>query len=226
MENIKTANTKPLLQVALDYVDLAGATEMLNKIKDNVDIVEAGTPLLKSEGLKNVLPAFQKITEKPLVADLKAADVADIEFEVAAANHAKYVTVLASSPLENIKDGLESAKKNNMILVADLLGVENYCSKAQELVRLGVPYIGLHCGISEQRQGKNIFTKTREVSEAINELGGKIIVAGGINGDNIDQLAGIKNIAIIIVGGGITRVEDPVGAAKNIRSKINSIFLS
>lgn len=220
----KIISTKPLLQVALDYTDLVGATEMLNKIKNEVDIVEAGTPLLKSEGLKNVLPAFREITKKPLVADLKVADVADIEFEVAAANYAKYVTVLASSPLENIKDGLESARKNNMILVADLLGVENYCSRAQELVHLGVPYIGLHCGISEQRHGKNIFTKTREVSEAITGLDGKIVVAGGINNDNIDQLAGIQNIAIIIVGGGITRVGDPVGAAKSLKNKINSIF--
>ena len=217
-------NTKPLLQVALDYNDLKDATEILSKIKDNVDIVEAGTPLLKSEGVKNVLPAFREITEKPLVADLKAADVADMEFDIAAANHATYVTVLASSPIENIKDGLEFAKSHNMKMAADLLGVEDYCSRSKELVGIGVEYIGLHCGISEQRQGKNIFTKTKEVSEAIAPLGGKIVVAGGINADNIDQLAGIQNIAIIIVGGGITGAKDPVSAAKELQDKINSIF--
>ena len=216
--------TKPLLQVALDYNDLKDATEILSKIKDNVDIVEAGTPLLKSEGVKNVLPAFREITEKPLVADLKAADVADMEFDVAAANHAKYVTVLASSPIENIKDGLEFAKSHNMEMAADLLGVEDYCSRLKELNGIGVDYIGLHCGISEQRQGKNIFTKTKEVSEAVEPLGGKIVVAGGVNADNIDQLAGIGNIAIIIVGGGITGAKDPASAAKELQDKINSIF--
>ena len=217
-------NNKPLLQVALDYTDLDSAIEMLNKIKDEVDLIEAGTPLLKAEGMKNVLPRFSAFTDKPLVADLKTADVADIEFIVAAECKASYVTVLAGSPLENIKDGLKTAKKFKMKLAADLLGVEDYCAKAKELVEIGVDYIGLHCGISEQRQGKTIFTKTREVSESITPLGGKIIVAGGINSNNIDQLSGISNISIIIVGGGITNAEDPLVAVRDLKNSINSIF--
>ncbi len=215
---------KPLLQVALDYVDLNPAIEMLNKIKDEIDIIEAGTPLLKAEGMKKVLSQISTITDKPLVADLKTADVADIEFTVATEYGANYVTVLAGSPLENIKEGLETAKKFEMKLVADLLGVEDYCARAEELVKIGVDYIGAHCGISEQRQGKTIFSKTREISEVITPLRGKIVVAGGINVNNINQLSGISNIAIIIVGGGITKTKDPLSAVKDLKNNINSIF--
>jgi len=216
--------TKPLLQVALDYVNLEDALGMLEKIEQEVDIVEAGTPLIKSEGMKNTLKSFAEASNKPLVADLKVADVADIEFNIASEYKAEYVTILASSPIENIQDGIKSAQSLNLKLVADLLGVENYCARAWELAKLGVEYIGLHCGISEQRQGKDIFSKTQEVSDVISPLGAKIVVAGGINQENINKLAGIENIAIIIVGGGITGQDDPAQAAARLRGKIQEIF--
>ena len=214
---------KPLLQVALDYVDLEPAMEMAKKVVDAVDIVEAGTPLIKAVGMRSILRDLRALGEKAVVADLKAADVADIEFKVAAEYKANYVTVLGASPIENIQDGLKAAQELGLILVADLLGVENYVERAKELVGIGVEHIGLHCGISEQRQGKNIFTKTREVAEAIVPLGGKIVVAGGIKLDNIDNLKGIPGIAIIIVGGGITSASDPLVAAQSLKEKINNL---
>ncbi len=214
---------KPLLQVALDFTNLEDAVAMAKKVEQDVDIIEAGTPLLKAEGMKKVLEELSVLTKKPVVADLKAADVADIEFKVAAAGGAEFVTVLANSPIENIEDGLKSAKVLNLKLAADLLGVEDYCARAKQLVGIGVEYIGLHCGISEQRQGKDIFTKTREVAEVIAPLGGKIVVAGGIKAENVENLKGIPGIAIIIVGGGITGAPDPAAAAKILQEKISNL---
>lgn len=216
----------PKLQLALDFTDLAEATAMLRETESEVDIIEAGTPLLKAEGMKNILPALTDITDKPVVADLKVADVADIEFDVAATHKATYVTLLAASPNENIQDGIKSARENNLKAVADLIGVEDYCARAKEMVEMGVKYIGVHCGISEQRQGKTLFTKAKEVSEAVKSLGGELVLAGGINADNIAKLAGIKNIAIIIAGGGITGAEVPVQAARELKNKIKEIFTS
>jgi 3-keto-L-gulonate-6-phosphate decarboxylase len=62
------------------------------------------------------------------------------------------------------------------------------------------------------------------VSEVITPLGGKIVVAGGINTNNINQLSGIPNIAVIIVGGGITNAENPLAAVEDLKNSINSIF--
>jgi len=214
----------PKLQLALDYTDLAEATAMLREVEKEIDIVEAGTPLLKSEGMKATLEALSDISNKPLVADLKVADVADIEFDVAAAYKANYVTLLAASPRENIEDGIKSARKHDLKVVADLLGVEDYCARAQEVAEMGIKYIGVHCGISEQRQGKTLFTKAKEVSEVVADQDGQLVLAGGINTENVDKLTGIKNIAIIIAGSGITGAQAPVQAARSLKAKINEIF--
>ncbi|MBU1177590.1 orotidine 5'-phosphate decarboxylase [Patescibacteria group bacterium] len=214
----------PKLQLALDYIDLAEATAMLRETEAEIDIVEAGTPLIKAEGMKATLEALADISDKPLVADLKVADVADIEFNLAAVCKATYVTLLAASPLENIEDGLKAAQEHNLEVVADLLGVENYQARAEEMVALGIKYIGVHCGISEQRQGKTLFTKAQEVSKVVTTVGGKLVLAGGITGENINKFADIKNIAIIIVGGGITSAPSPAQAARDIKIKINQAF--
>lgn len=212
---------KPKLQIALDYVNLKDALAMIEKVQTEVDLIEAGTPLIKAEGMKNLFKAFKQRTEKPIVADLKAADVADIEFQVAKDSGATYVTMLGASPIENIEDGLKFARENNLKAVVDLIGVENYIEKSKELANIGVELFGVHCGISEQRQGKTVFSKAREISEAVSSLGGKLVVAGGIKQDNVKELKNIKNIEIIIVGGGITGADDPVGAAKLIKESIS-----
>jgi 3-hexulose-6-phosphate synthase len=214
----------PLLQVALDFTSIDKAIEVATEVEEYVDILEAGTPLIKSVGLINILPALKKISDKPLVADLKVADVADIEFEVAASYSANYVTILASSPIENIRDGIKSAKKNKLKIVADLIGVDDYMKKSKEVIKLGINLISVHCSICEQRMGKTPFDKTKEVAKAILPLGGKIVAAGGINQDNVHRLEGLSNIAIIIVGGGITKSVDPKQAAFNIKKKIKEIF--
>ena len=129
--------------------------------------------------------------------------------------------MLGASPIENIEDGLKFAKDNNLQAVVDLIGVEDYIERTKELASIGVKLFGVHCGISEQRQGKTVFSKAKEISEAISPLGGKLVIAGGIKQDNIHELKGIKNIEIIIVGGGITGADDPVEAASNIKKAIN-----
>lgn len=214
---------KPKLQLALDYVSLKEPLDMVEKVESEVDLIEAGTPLIKAVGMQSILKGLSEVTDKPIVADLKAADVADIEFQVAKEYGATYVTMLGASPIENIEDGLKFANENDLIAVVDLIGVKDYIEKSKELINMGVKLLGVHCGISEQRQGKTTFSKTREISEAIDGLGGKLVVAGGIKEENINQLEGIKNIEIIIVGGGITGADDPLDAAKSIKESINKL---
>ncbi|NQU99843.1 MAG: orotidine 5'-phosphate decarboxylase [Parcubacteria group bacterium] len=214
---------KPKLQLALDYVSLKEPLEMVEKVESEVDLIEAGTPLIKAVGMQSILKGLSEVTKKPIVADLKAADVADIEFQVAKEYGATYVTMLGASPIENIEDGLKFAKENNLKAVVDLIGVKDYIEMSKKLIDMGVELLGVHCGISEQRQGKTTFSKTREISEAINDLGGRLVVAGGIKQDNVNELEGIENIEIVIVGGGITSADNPYDAAKSIKESINKL---
>ncbi|MCX7716177.1 MAG: orotidine 5'-phosphate decarboxylase, partial [Endomicrobia bacterium] len=46
---------KPLLQVALDFIDLHRAIKIVKEIVEGgADIIEIGTPLIKSEGVRAI----------------------------------------------------------------------------------------------------------------------------------------------------------------------------
>ena len=73
------------LQLALDFVDLSRALRVAAMaVPEGIDIVEAGTPLIKSEGLDAVRELRKAFPDKAILADLKTADAGRIEMECAA----------------------------------------------------------------------------------------------------------------------------------------------
>ena len=56
---------EPVLQVALDFVDLERAIEVAREaVEGGVDWIEIGTPLIKSEGLNAVRAMRQAISPR------------------------------------------------------------------------------------------------------------------------------------------------------------------
>ena len=66
--------SKPLLQVALDHLDIPSALAATRSLVDEVDVLEMGTILCYAEGAKTVGMLRALYPEKMIVADLKAAD--------------------------------------------------------------------------------------------------------------------------------------------------------
>ena len=65
-----------MLQLALDFVDLHRAVGVAGQaVPAGVDWVEAGTPLIKSEGLDAVRELRRLFPGKTIVADMKIMDV-------------------------------------------------------------------------------------------------------------------------------------------------------
>jgi 3-hexulose-6-phosphate synthase/6-phospho-3-hexuloisomerase len=83
-----------ILQVALDFVDLDRALNVAQEaIAGGADWLEAGTPLIKSEGLDAVRALRQKFPDCTIVADMKIMDAGRIELEAAAKAGANIVDV-------------------------------------------------------------------------------------------------------------------------------------
>ncbi|MGH9390985.1 MAG: orotidine 5'-phosphate decarboxylase / HUMPS family protein, partial [Vicinamibacteria bacterium] len=76
---------KPVLQVALDFMHLKRALQAAREaVEGGADWVEAGTPLVKSEGVECVRALRKLFPERVLVADLKIMDTGALEVEIAA----------------------------------------------------------------------------------------------------------------------------------------------
>jgi len=211
---------KPILQVALDFVNLKRALKCAGEaVAGGVDWLEAGTPLIKSEGLGAVRELRKMFPRKTIVADMKIMDAGRVEVEIAAKAGASVVCVLGAASDSTIRECIEAAHNYGAKIQADLIAVRDVKKRASEIEKLGVDYIGIHCAIDDQMQGKDPFRQLKEISKVISV---PIAIAGGINSETA-PLAVRAGASIVIVGGAINKSSDAKKASSEIRRSITTL---
>jgi 3-hexulose-6-phosphate synthase / 6-phospho-3-hexuloisomerase len=209
---------KPILQVALDLLNEHRAIQIAKEsVKGGADYLEAGTPLIKSEGMDIIRKLKEKHPDKIIVADMKTMDTGAFETEMASKAGADIVVILGAADDSTIKDALKSARKYGSKIMIDLIGVKDEIKRAKELEKLGVDYLCIHVGIDEQMIGKKPLELVKEIVKNTNT---PVAVAGGINSETAAKIVK-AGASIIIVGGAITKAKDVTEATKNIKKAIN-----
>lgn len=206
------------LQVAVDLLTTADALALTNKVAPFVDIIELGTPLIKSEGLRAIGAVKAAHPDKEVFADLKTADAGYLEADIAFAAGADIVTVLGSAGDATVKGAVEAGRKHGKKVVADLIGVVDRVERARELSKLGVAFVELHAGLDEQAQpGYTIQTLLDDGKIA----GVAFSIAGGVK---VDTIAAVRAAGadVAVAGGAIYSADDPAAAAKALREALNS----
>ena len=203
-----------ILQVALDLLNEHRALAIASdSVKGGADWLEAGTPLIKSEGMEVVRKLKDMFPKKTLVADMKTMDTGAFETEMAAKAGADVVCILAASGDSTVIDALKSAHKYGTKIMADLIGIEDKVKRAKELEKLGVDYLCMHVGIDEQMIGKK---PVEILSSVVKNTDIPLAVAGGINSETASDVVR-AGASIVIVGGAITKAKDVTKATEQIK---------
>ncbi|MEW6388618.1 MAG: 3-hexulose-6-phosphate synthase [Thermodesulfobacteriota bacterium] len=208
----------PILQLALDFVDLHRAVGVAEKaVPAGVDWLEVGTPLIKSEGLDAVRELKRLFPGKIIVADMKIMDAGRIEVEAAAKAGAQVIDVLGTATDATIHECVEAGKNYGAQIVVDLIAVPDPVARARQVEELGADYITVHVAIDEQMRGEDPFATLFAVSHAV---GVPVGVAGGVNSETAAQ-AVAHGASYVIVGGAITKAKDPAAATREIRRALD-----
>ena len=207
------------LQLAIDLLNKEDAAELANKVKDYIDIVEIGTPIVINEGLPAVQHLNDNIDGVKVLADLKIMDAADYEVSQAVKFGADIVTILGVAEDASIKAAVDEAHKHGKQLLVDMIAVQDLEKRAKDLDDLGADYIAVHTGYDLQAEGQSPLESLRKVKSVISNS--KVAVAGGIKPDTIKDIV-VENPDLIIVGGGIANADDPVEAAKQCRDIVDA----
>ena len=208
----------PILQLALDFVDLHRAVNVAQlAVPAGVDWVEAGTPLIKSEGLDAVRELKRLFPDKVIVADMKIMDAGRTEVEVAAKAGAGIVDVLGTATDATIAECVQAGKNYGAQIAVDLIAVADPVARAIQAEALGAHYISVHVAIDEQMRGRDPFAILAAVSQAVKVPVG---VAGGVNSETA-AAAVAHGAAYVIVGGAITKAKDPALATQEIRRALD-----
>ncbi|BCU68266.1 3-hexulose-6-phosphate synthase [Sulfolobales archaeon HS-7] len=201
------------VQVALDFIALEKALVVaINSIKAGVTIVEAGTPLVKAEGIKGLKVLRAISPDILLLADTKTADAGDVEAEIASQGGANIMTVLGAMDDSTISSAVKRANESGILVQVDMINVKDPVKRAREVSKLGVDIIGFHVGLDVQKTRNISVSSLREEIVEVSSLEIPISVAGGLNPERITELADLP-ISIFVVGSYITSSSNPYDTA-------------
>ncbi|MFX1411819.1 MAG: orotidine 5'-phosphate decarboxylase / HUMPS family protein [Promethearchaeota archaeon] len=212
--------------MALDFETLDDALATAEKVAPFVDVLEAGTPLIKSEGIRAIRVLKKVFPNKLICADLKTADAGYLEVRMASQAKADIVTVLADAYNITIEEALRAAYEFRVNIMVDLIMSRSPSKRLADITNLNhkgtkIYYALVHSGLDRQASRRAPLLELKSVSQIKNHP--RLAVAGGIVVNDISKLS-VYPLDIIIVGGGITRVKHPNKAAENIRNAIHNYF--
>jgi len=214
----------PKIQLALDTLDGDHALELARRAAPHVDILEAGTPLIKSVGIGIVTRLKAAHPDKIVLADLKSSDVGAYEAAMAFKAGADIVTTQGITTLATITEVQREADKWQRRAEVDMTGVNDPLARAREVQKVGVSLVLYHRSIDEETtEGALWDEKAVETVRQMCALGLDVAVAGGVNLDILPLLASVPLYGIV-VGRGITAQSEPEAAAAALAHRVRELW--
>ena len=209
---------KPILQVALDLVELDRAIQIAKEaVEGGVDWIEVGTPLIKSEGMDAIRRLREEFPDKKILADMKTIDTGALEVEMAGKSGANVVMILALSDDSTLQEAIRAARKYGVEVMADLINTPDPLQRAKELEEMGIDYINVHVGIDQQMVGKETSDLLKKIVDEVNI---PLAVAGGLDAVTAAECVTL-GADIVIVGSNIVKSADVRESARKIRRAID-----
>jgi 3-hexulose-6-phosphate synthase len=216
--------SKPIIQVAMDYIQTRDAVEMARVVAPVVEAIEIGTPLCKAEGMHAVRAVREICPDHILMADMKTPDVGGLEAKIAFDAGANWMTVLGAAPTDTLRLAMEeaAARPGHEILV-ELTGIQNILARARTWREMGVERMVYHRGWDEGNTSRTWDRSDRETLEALAEMGFKLSVAGGLDLATLDFFADLP-IAVFIIGRAIRETPDPAATARTFQERLRELW--
>ncbi len=207
------------LILALDVRGRDRALRVAEEVRDYVDRIKVNYPLILTSGM-DVIGDLSKI--RPVIADLKIADVPHISSEIAdiAFNAgAKAVIVHGFCGRETVSEVLRVSKSygGEVYVVAELTSSSEFFGKVFEGIIRMAEEIGCD-GVVVPGNRVDRVKRAREITDL------KVICPGiGAQGGKVEEVVKV-GVDGIIVGRAIYASSDPAASAMRIKSIINKIY--
>ena len=202
------------LQLALDTLSIDQAIELVEKVGDQIDIIEAGTPFIMEEGLHIVRKLRERFPHKTILADTKIADGARLETAAAIRAGADIVTVLGAVEEATIRDCIAEAHQNGVQVLVDMIAVRDLEERGRLIDEMGADYICVHNGYDTKALKDSPLDELLRIKAVVRNA--RIAVAGGITPDNLPAIMK-EGADLVVVGTVVVKSADPAAMCRKLR---------
>jgi 3-keto-L-gulonate-6-phosphate decarboxylase len=211
--------TRFTFQISVDVATLPLGLEVASAaLKGGVNIVEMGTPLLKNEGVSNVVPTFRKQFPKALLlADMKTMDGGASEARGVYAGGGNIIDFLALAGVDTAKavcavrdEFRRTGSELPRLAFADIMvphqgPAAQAAEVALRMLEAGVDAVGVHLQSDARRADPKLIESDYlgGMARAIFERAGKaapVQVVGGLSVAQAKRLASVGLRAFVISG--------------------------
>lgn len=212
---------KPYLQLALDVTCLDQAFQILSvdHLIDTIDIIEAGTVLLASEGKNAVTLLHQHYPNKRLVADFKIADAVTTIGTMLFEAGANLITVIAAADIATMAIAAKLADQLGQSIQIELYGRWDL-ELAAQWRDVGIHHVIYH---HARDASKPWDTSDLDKIKALIELGFQVSVTGGLKPESVAFFQGLELYSFII-GRSLYEAPDPLVVAKAFQTQLTACF--
>jgi 3-hexulose-6-phosphate synthase len=181
--------SQAIVQLSLDFIDLNAAIHAAEiAARSGVDWLEAGTPLILSEGARAVRELRARFPHRPIVADIKCMDGGYAETELMAKAGANMVVVMGQAHPETIEMAVKAGREFGVKIMGDNMNMPDVIAGAKRLEELGCDYIVHHIGYDmrnlRRERGLHAPTPLDHLKQVVEAVSIPVQAVGGLT---IDQ---------------------------------------
>lgn len=199
----------PIVQLALDYATIDEALAMAEiGVEAGVDILEAGTPLIVSQGVGVIGKLARAFPDYPILADYKTMDSGGKNVLITQQQGGHYMTVCANAADETVQAAVRAkAEAPGVKVVVDTIGVKDQAARCRQCEQWGVDMLYLHHAADQWRadMSKDGTYMLRPVLEAV-----KLPVGIGTFGVKDATWAVQHGAELVAVGHPVISGKDPL----------------
>ncbi|MDE0537813.1 MAG: orotidine 5'-phosphate decarboxylase [Rhodospirillales bacterium] len=211
----------PLLQLALDVLELDEGLKAAHAAADSIDVIEAGTLLCLSEGMNAIRTLRGAFPQKTIVGDVRIVragkNIADMAFDAGA----DWVTVVGEAPLETIEAAVKAAGSYGGEIQVEL-NHDWTEDQAREWRGLSIRQVIFHSTAEVGAMGEGWSQLALETVQQLSSLGFQVTATGGIQVETIPSFSGIPVFAFI-AGRSIVKADEPADAARRFKKAIRQL---
>jgi 3-keto-L-gulonate-6-phosphate decarboxylase len=199
--------THGIVQISLDLASVDDALRLAAiAVEAGADWLEAGTPLMISQGTKAIRALRKEFPDHPIVADLKMMDGGYGESSLVADAGANAVVVMSRAHDATIERAATAAEEYGLLLMGDDMAEPDRVAAGARLESLGVGMVIHHIG--HDHRSKHRADKLSPLTDLARIVGATTVPVQAVGGMSVEQAIGCPSLGAGVVVFGAPLVID------------------